>query len=638
MSSPDSSPSGSPLTPFVVSATITVALLVIGGFVFATRYRDLLAIETTATRLARLEGVILRYKEILTTSAQMASVTGDLQWEQRYRYYDRELDAAIDEAVAIAPEAVQGSSAVTQAADSALDEIERRAFELTRAGDHTEAAALFDARYGELKRVYARGMEQMTTDLGAVIAGRLEAHQRAMIATLGVSAIGLVFLVLVWLRMLTSIRRYIGDRRDAEDGLRKAHATLETRVAARTREVAASREQYRFLVENIDAVSFEWDPAIRRMVYLAPQATALFGGAIEDLQGAGFLARAVHPDDRDPLARRIEAVIAGARGGTLDCAMIHAEHGTVHVRFFLAARPGARTAYGVMLDITQQTQLEAELRQAQKLESVGRLAASVAHEINTPIQFVRDSVQFVRDALPDVTGVLDHHRRATERAAAGEPAQDLALAAQAAEAAADMVFLSTQVPEALELALDGLTRVATIVRSMKVFAHPRKERSAIDLNESISSTLTIARGEYRYIADLETAFAELPPVSCYAGELNQVILNLVTNAAHAIGDVVAGTAQRGRITVATRRDGDDVVISVGDTGNGIPPAIRARIFEPFFTTKDVGKGTGQGLSHARTVVVERHRGSLTFDTAVGTGTTFHIRIPIGGVSAAGLAA
>ncbi|HMG24570.1 MAG TPA: ATP-binding protein, partial [Kofleriaceae bacterium] len=561
----------------------------------------------------------------------------DPQWETRYRHYDEALDAAIEQAVAIAPDAVRSASQATLAADVALDAIELRAFELTKAGRRAEATALFDARYEELKLSYARGMDELTTGLGAEIGHRLDAHRRTMFATLCVTAIGLVFLVLLWLRMLTSIRRYIGDRRDAEDELRKAHATLETRVAERTREVAASREQYRFLVENIDAVPFEWDPATRRMIYLAPQATALFGGTIEELQGAGFLARAVHADDRDQLARRIEGVIAGvnagARGGTLDCAMVHAERGVVHVRIFLAARPNAQTAYGVMLDITQQTQLESELRQAHKLESVGRLAASIAHEINTPIQFVRDSVQFVHDAMPDVTGVLDHHRRSTERAAAGEPAQDLALAAQAAEVDADMAYLSTQLPEALDLALDGLTRVATIVRSMKVFAHPRKERSEIDLNESITSTLTIARGEYKYVADLETEFAELPPVSCYAGELNQVILNLVTNAAHAIGDVVAGTAERGRIMVATRRDGDDVVISVGDTGGGIPPAIGARIFEPFFTTKDVGKGTGQGLSHAHAVVVDRHRGSLTFDTAVGTGTTFHIRIPIGGDSA-----
>jgi two-component system, NtrC family, sensor kinase len=282
-----------------------------------------------------------------------------------------------------------------------------------------------------------------------------------------------------------------------------------------------------------------------------------------------------------------------------------------------------------MLDITQQKQLESELQQAQKLESIGRLAAGIAHEINTPVQFVRDSVQFVRDSIPQLMAVIDGHRKASTAAAAGEPTLELARAAIATEADADMTYLAEQVPDALERALDGLMRIATIVGAMKVYAHPRKDRCAIDLNESITSTLAIARGEYKYVADLETEFAQLPLVTCFAGELNQVVLNLVINAAHAIGDAVAGTSRRGRITVTTRRDGNDVVVAVADTGTGIPPAVRARVFEPFFTTKDVGKGTGQGLSHAHSVIVDRHGGNLTFDTEVGVGTTFHVRIPIG---------
>jgi signal transduction histidine kinase len=242
-------------------------------------------------------------------------------------------------------------------------------------------------------------------------------------------------------------------------------------------------------------------------------------------------------------------------------------------------------------------------------------------------------VQFVRDAMADVMTVVDKHHRSTDLTAAGQPSPQAASEAQAAEAAADMAYLSEQVPKALDRALDGLSRVATIVRSMKVFAHPDRNKTTIDLNESLASTLTIACGEFKYVADLETDFGELPHVTCYAGELNQVFLNLVINAAHAISDAVAGTDQRGRITVTTRRDGDEVEVAIGDTGTGIPPAVRERIFEPFFTTKEVGKGTGQGLSHARTVVVDKHRGSLTFDTAVGTGTTFHVRIPIDGGAA-----
>jgi signal transduction histidine kinase len=152
--------------------------------------------------------------------------------------------------------------------------------------------------------------------------------------------------------------------------------------------------------------------------------------------------------------------------------------------------------------------------------------------------------------------------------------------------------------------------------------------SSVDLNAAIQSTLTMARNEYKYVADLETDLGDLPPVTCYLGEINQVVLNLVINSAHAIGEVVAGTDQRGKITVKTRTLDDRIEIAITDTGGGIPEAIRDRIFDPFFTTKEVGKGTGQGLAIARSVVVDKHHGELAFETAVGRGTTFRVTIPV----------
>jgi len=447
-----------------------------------------------------------------------------------------------------------------------------------------------------------------------------------------ITALPLVVVALLfamWLRMRTMIRRYIHERRTAEDELRAARATLESRVEERTREVAASREQVRFLIENIEAIPFEWDAAARRMVYIAPQAAKLLGHPLEALQGAGFVATALPEDERARLAPQVEQFLAGEPGGSMDCRMATATGRAVHVRILLGSRTQGGSTCGVMLDMTRQRQLESELHQARKLESVGRLASGIAHEINTPVQFVTDSVQFVRDSVVDVMAVLDKHRLSTERAAAGEAAVGLARAALAAEADIDLAYLADNVPKALDRALDGLTRVAAIVRSMKVFAHPdSKTKTRIDLNESIASTLTIARNEYKYVAELDTQYGDLPLVACFPGEFNQVVLNLVINAAHAIGDVVTGTEQRGRITVTTRQDGGDAVIAISDTGTGIAPAVQARLFEPFFTTKEIGKGTGQGLSHARAVVVERHGGSLTYETEVGVGTTFTVRLPI----------
>ncbi len=164
---------------------------------------------------------------------------------------------------------------------------------------------------------------------------------------------------------------------------------------------------------------------------------------------------------------------------------------------------------------------------------------------------------------------------------------------------------------------------------MKEFAHPdQKEKAPADVNHALETTLEIARNEYKYVADVETDFRPLPPVYCHIGQLNQVFLNVIVNAAHAIGEVVKGTSRKGVIRVTTRPDVDQVVIAITDTGGGIPESIRAKIFDPFFTTKGVGKGTGQGLAIARSVVTDQHGGTLSFETNVGSGTTFFIRLPV----------
>lgn len=189
----------------------------------------------------------------------------------------------------------------------------------------------------------------------------------------------------------------------------------------------------------------------------------------------------------------------------------------------------------------------------------------------------------------------------------------------------------TEIPKAIEQSLDGVARVATLVRAMKVFAHPdEKEKKATDINEALRSTLTVARNELKYAANVETELNDVPFVVCNIGELNQVFLNLLVNAAHAIGDArkKAGTDEKGLIRVRTSSDEDAVLISIADTGCGIPEEIRDKVFDPFFTTKESGKGTGQGLAIARSVVVERHGGNPTFTSVVGKGTTFYIRLPL----------
>jgi PAS domain S-box-containing protein len=268
---------------------------------------------------------------------------------------------------------------------------------------------------------------------------------------------------------------------------------------------------------------------------------------------------------------------------------------------------------GTGLDITDRKAAEQRMASGERLESIGRLAAGVAHEINTPIQYLNDSVSFISEGVTELLAYVDKlHATMSPKAEADE----------------DVEYLREELPPALVRVADGLSRIAEIVRSMKDFSHAdQTEMSQVDVNRSVNSTLVIARSEYKMVADLETDFAPLPSITCHGGQINQVVLNLVVNAAHAIADVIKDSGGRGKITVKTCVEDRHVVISIADTGGGIPPEIRAHIFDPFFTTKEVGRGTGQGLSIARGVV-KAHGGSLEFETEMGKGTTFHVRLPI----------
>jgi signal transduction histidine kinase len=290
---------------------------------------------------------------------------------------------------------------------------------------------------------------------------------------------------------------------------------------------------------------------------------------------------------------------------------------------------GAKYLRGLMLDVTELRRLGRELAAAQKLESVGRLAAGVAHEINTPVQFVSDNVHFLRTAITDIAAVIQAYRGLQQAVASSSDVASAARLASEAEKAADLDFIMENAPAALDSSLEGLGRIATIVRSMKEFAHPdHADKTSADLNQAIRSTLVIANNEYKYVAEVETDFGELPPVPCHLGEINQVVLNLLVNAAHAISDVVKDSGAMGKLTVRTRFDANEVEIAIGDSGGGIPEAAREKVFDPFFTTKEVGRGTGQGLAIAHSVIVNKHGGTLRFETECGKGTTFFIRLPI----------
>jgi PAS domain S-box-containing protein len=295
-------------------------------------------------------------------------------------------------------------------------------------------------------------------------------------------------------------------------------------------------------------------------------------------------------------------------------------------------------AIGIIRDISQrkraeeqQAMMEIQLRQAMKLEAIGQLAAGIAHEINTPTQYVGDNIRFLQDAFADMSKALKSYDRLLQTNRQGAVAPQFVEEVEAAIQEVDLGYLNEEIPRAIAQSLEGVGRVATIVKAMKEFSHPGvEEKQAIDLNHAIESTVTVCRNEWKYVAEMVTEFdPDLPPVPCLPGELNQVILNLIINASHAIADAVGGGENgKGTITVRTRHDSNWAEIRVSDTGTGIPEEHRKKIFTPFFTTKEVGKGTGQGLAISHSVVVGKHGGTIEFETELGKGTTFIIRLPL----------
>ncbi len=280
---------------------------------------------------------------------------------------------------------------------------------------------------------------------------------------------------------------------------------------------------------------------------------------------------------------------------------------------------------------------EIQVRHSQKLEAIGQLAAGIAHEINTPTQYIGDNTAFLRDSFTEFTSLIRTLQGHLLRLQEGTAAQgEVVRQALDALEASDVDYLEKEIPKAIQQTLEGVARVSKIVGAMKDFSHPGGESaSSIDLHRIIESTITVSRGEWKAVADLKTEFAlDLPLVPCYPGEISQVILNLVVNAAHAIAasQESRGCAGPGLIRIGTCLASGHVEIWVADDGTGIPEDIKGRIFDPFFTTKSVGKGSGQGLSIVHAVITEKHKGRIEVESSLGKGTTFRIFLPLDSAS------
>jgi PAS domain S-box-containing protein len=281
-------------------------------------------------------------------------------------------------------------------------------------------------------------------------------------------------------------------------------------------------------------------------------------------------------------------------------------------------------------DITDRKKLETRLQQSHKMEAIGQLAAGIAHEINTPTQFVGDNTRFFQDAFADLIQIINIYKELLQAAKSKSISAELIQNAENRIRKIDLKYLEEEIPVAIEHTLKGVERITNIVQAMKIFAHPGMlAKEPTDINKEIEKTITITRNEWKYVAELTTDFdPSLPLVPCFRAEFNQVILNMIVNAAQAIAEVNgANPSLKGTIRIGTRRQDNRAIIRISDTGAGIPEEIRHRIFDLFFTTKGPGKGSGQGLAISHSVIVEKHQGTLDFESRPGKGTTFIIGLP-----------
>ena len=421
-----------------------------------------------------------------------------------------------------------------------------------------------------------------------------------------------------------ALRREVTERLQAEENMRR------------------SERYFRSLIENASDIIavVDREGAIQ---YISPSVERILGHDGEGMAGKKYFDH-VHPDDLAKV-EETHSRTCGQAAAPLTCEfrMQHASGAWHIVQAVFNNQIEDRAVAGIVVniqDVTERKQAEMRLAQARKLESIGRLAAGIAHEINSPMQFIGDNTHFLQQAFAELRRVQELYAELLEKSQTGSVPAALLDQVETAVADADLDFLAAKIPQALQRSQEGVERVSQLVGAMKEFSHPgTKEQAYVDLNRTIESAVVLSRNEWKYLAEMELDLdRSLPQVRCLPGEISQVLVNLIVNAAHAIGDANGTTDgandgkndAKGTIAVSTRLQGDRVEVRLHDTGPGIPEGVQQHIFDPFFTTKEVGKGTGQGLAIAHDTIATRHGGELYFETRQGMGTTFVIRLPVNG--------
>lgn len=415
------------------------------------------------------------------------------------------------------------------------------------------------------------------------------------------------------------IVRDISERKEAENALRKSEE--------RARMIIDTAPDA-FVALDTDGKIMEWNM----------RAETMFGWKRLEARGKVWADLVIPEEKREAHARELKSIRetepGKVLGQSLDMYVLHRDGHEFPVEISLSFLQFMdQSIFNVFIhDVTERKAIQTQLNHAQKMESIGQLAAGIAHEINTPMQFIGDNIRFLQDSFQDLLELQEAHNKLIDVSKREKPLPwKIVEKVETLSKDVDKDFLMEEIPQAIQQSMEGVERVTNIVRAMKEFSHPgSEEKIPIDINTAIDTTLTVTRNEWKYVAEIVRDFDPgLPPVPCYVNDFNQAILNTIINAAHAIEHVVQGKeSNKGTITVRTLGKGDWVEIHIEDTGTGIPENIKSRIFDPFFTTKEVGKGTGQGLAIVHGVVVKKHGGTVSLKTQEGKGTTFVFRLPV----------
>ena len=435
-------------------------------------------------------------------------------------------------------------------------------------------------------------------------------------------------------RVETNLRRLNGDLElkvlERNAALDKSNQDLIAAIAGR-KEVEGAKTRsdklFRSIAENSADLIAVVDQTGHR-IYNNPTYERLLGYTEEELKDT-ISYQQIHPDDRPLVTRAAQLALETGVGQIIEYRMQRKDGTYVSLEShgsFIYDSSGEIEAFVISArDISDRRMA----LQTEKLSAIGQLAAGVAHELNTPAQYISDNMTFLRDTWNQVDSAMASCLTPVHSSV--DSASPPPAAGGSAAIPEDWDWLRREVPKAIAQSLEGIRRMSKILGAMRRFSHTGGgEREHVDFNEALDATLTVAQSQIKHLADVETHYQpDLPRVECYSDEMNQVFLNLIVNASHAIRDASTQKARgRGKLTIRTRQIDQDVQIEIGDNGTGIPVSARARIFDPFFTTKQVGEGTGQGLTICHEIVVQKHRGTVWFDTEIDKGTTFFVRIPI----------